>query len=176
LELGRRALARARSLAQSILFGLFTAAMLADQLGSILSDTTAIERLKKEASAGARAESESCLLALSETFGRPCSLTWLLPTSVRFNGLTYEQLSSTDMLYALTEESASRQGHAHHRHGYGDRHHCDHDHGYSDEGSDSDGGGAPLSPRYATHSSGTRAVEGEYLAPRHAVRYMPDAM
>lgn len=149
--------------------------MLTDQLGSILSDTTAIERLKKEAPAGARPESESCLLALSETFGRPCSLTWLLPTSVRFNGLTYEQLSSTDMLYALTDESAGRQGHAHHRHGYGE--HCDHhDHGYSDEGSESDGGSAPLSPRYAAHSSGTRSVEGEYLAPRHAVRYTPDAM
>jgi hypothetical protein len=31
----------------------------------------------------------STLHSLSETFGRPFSILWLLPTEVRFNGLTW---------------------------------------------------------------------------------------
>jgi len=85
---------------EAVLFGLFTAAMLTDQLASILNDTTAIERLKKEDHRGVRAE-ESCLYAMSETFGRPCSLAWLLPTSVRFHGRTYEQLSTSELASAF---------------------------------------------------------------------------
>lgn len=73
--------------------------MLTDQLAAILSDRTAIERLKKEDHG--RRESESCLYAMSETFGRPCSLTWLIPTSVRFNGLTYEELSTSELATAF---------------------------------------------------------------------------
>ena len=29
---------------------------------------------------------------MSETFGKPCSLLWLLPTKVKFHGLTWEQI------------------------------------------------------------------------------------
>lgn len=92
--------------------------MLTDQLSSILSDTTAIERLKKDGSAGrARADSESCLYALSETFGRPCSLMWLVPTSVKFNGLTYEQLGCTELAYSVPYDEARHGGQARaHRH------------------------------------------------------------
>mmetsp|Transcript_18455 Transcript_18455/g.58261 ORF Transcript_18455/g.58261 Transcript_18455/m.58261 type:complete len:402 (+) Transcript_18455:52-1257(+) len=83
---------------EAILFGLFTSAMLTDQLTSILNDTTAIERLKKEESGRERGpDQDTCLFALSETFGRPCSLSWLVPTSVKFNGLTYEELSGSDL-------------------------------------------------------------------------------
>lgn len=66
--------------------------MLTDQLGSILSDTTAIERLKREEH-GSHGNRGSCLMNLSETFGRPFSLLWLLPTAVKYNGLTYEELN-----------------------------------------------------------------------------------
>jgi len=70
---------------ESILFGLFTTAMLCEQVSSIVSDQTGIERLKHDYIAPQR----STLANLSETFGRPVSLLWLLPTSVRFNGLTW---------------------------------------------------------------------------------------
>jgi len=71
---------------ESILFGLFTSAMMCEQLASILGDQTGIERLKNDY---APAESKSAMRNLSETFGRPVSLLWLLPTPVRFNGLTW---------------------------------------------------------------------------------------
>mmetsp|Transcript_27587 Transcript_27587/g.83986 ORF Transcript_27587/g.83986 Transcript_27587/m.83986 type:complete len:189 (+) Transcript_27587:106-672(+) len=74
---------------ESILFGLFTAAMMCEQVASILSDQTGIERLKHDY---APTEHRSALRNLSDTFGRPLSLLWLLPTPVRFNGLTWWDL------------------------------------------------------------------------------------
>ena len=73
---------------EAILFGLFTAAMLCEQIASIMSDQTGIERLKQDYVAPQR----SALANLSETFGRPVSLLWLLPTAVRFHGLTWWDL------------------------------------------------------------------------------------
>lgn len=164
--------------------------MLTDQLTSILNDTTAIERLKKEQHHG-KADPESCLLALSETFGRPCSLMWLVPTSVKFNGLTYEQLSSTELAFSVPYDAdrhgASSRGH---RHSHGA--HCRHGHGHDDDDDDDDddldyaptqrrGGAArvanlsdsdsesddePLAPRFARALSGSAAPE--HLAPRSA--------
>ena len=72
--------------AQAILFGLFTCAMFTEQVGSIMSDQTAIERLKHDYEPQ---HQRSTLHNLSETFGRPFSMLWLLPTAVRFNGLTW---------------------------------------------------------------------------------------
>ncbi len=57
-------------------------------MASIISDQTGIERLKHDYVAPQR----STLQNLSETFGRPFSLLWLLPTPVRFNGLTWLEL------------------------------------------------------------------------------------
>jgi len=138
---------------ESILFGLFTCAMLTDQLTSVLNDTTAIERLKKEEHA--RSEPDTCLYALSETFGRPCSLTWLLPTSVKFNGLTYEQLSSTE-LYSMPYEQVDGSA-AHMRRERSDSRSVD----LSDTESDE-----TLAPRYAHAHSSDRAPESENLAAR----------
>ena len=58
------------------------------QISSILSDQTGIERLKQDYVPQQR----SALVSLSETFGRPFSLLWLVPTAVKFNGLTYREL------------------------------------------------------------------------------------
>ena len=77
---------------QAILFGLFTSAMLCEQLSSIISDQTGIERLKHDYTAPQR----SALVNLSETFGRPVSLLWLLPTPVKFHGLTWWDLMPQD--------------------------------------------------------------------------------
>ena len=71
---------------EAILFGLFTCAMFTEQIGSITSDQTAIERLKHDYSPQ---QQRSTLHLLSETFGRPFSLLWMLPTEVRYNGLTW---------------------------------------------------------------------------------------
>jgi len=73
---------------ESVLFGLFTLAMFTEQISSILSDQTGIERLKQDYVPQQR----SALVSLSETFGRPFSLLWLVPTAVKFNGLTYREL------------------------------------------------------------------------------------
>jgi len=73
---------------ESMLFGLFTIAMFCEQVSSILADQTGIERLKQDYTAPQR----STLANLSETFGRPVSLLWMLPTPVRFNGLTWWDL------------------------------------------------------------------------------------
>ncbi len=42
------------------------------------------------------APKRSAMANLSETFGRPVSLLWLLPTAVRFNGLTWWDLIPMD--------------------------------------------------------------------------------
>mmetsp|Transcript_25400 Transcript_25400/g.74577 ORF Transcript_25400/g.74577 Transcript_25400/m.74577 type:complete len:416 (-) Transcript_25400:325-1572(-) len=136
---------------ESILFGLFTAAMLTDQLTSILNDTTAIERLKREDAPAhghrAGAQEDSCLYALSETFGRPCSLMWLVPVSVRFNGMTYEQLSTSE--FGCVDSGSYHGGSGHHEG-------CQHR-------------GRALSPRSATygrprdHSAGSYDDDDEYL-------------
>jgi len=73
---------------EALLFGLFTLAMLTEQLSSIITDQTGIERLKHDYVAPSR----SWLHNLSETFGRPFSLLWLLPTAVKYNGLTWYDL------------------------------------------------------------------------------------
>jgi hypothetical protein len=138
--------------------------MLTDQLTSILNDTTAIERLKKEERV--RPEHDSCLYALSETFGRPCSLTWLVPTSVKFNGLTYEQLSVSELAHQDVDYDAPRGG------AQQGRERADSHDEMLSEDSDSDGGG-PLGPRYA-HSTRERGGEGDHLAPRHSARYAHD--
>ena len=57
-----------------VLFGLFTLAMFTEQISSILSDQTGIERLKNDYVAPQR----SALSNMSETFGRPFSLLWLV--------------------------------------------------------------------------------------------------
>ena len=74
---------------EALLFGLFTMAMLTEQLSSILADQTGIERLKHDY---VPQHQRSWLHNLSETFGRPFSLLWLLPTTVRYNGLTWLDL------------------------------------------------------------------------------------
>ncbi len=71
---------------ESLIFGLFTCAMLFEQIASILSDQTGIERLKQDHMPRAGG---STLALLSEAFGRPFSLLWFLPTPVRFHGLTW---------------------------------------------------------------------------------------
>jgi len=73
---------------EAVLFGLFTLAMFTEQISSIISDQTGIERLKQDYVPQQR----SVLGSLSETFGRPFSLLWLLPTAVKFHGLTYREL------------------------------------------------------------------------------------
>ena len=73
---------------EAILFGLFTLAMFTEQMSSILSDQTGIEKLKQDYVPQQR----SALANLSETFGRPFSLLWFVPTAVKFNGLTYRDL------------------------------------------------------------------------------------
>ena len=70
---------------EALLFGLFTLAMFTEQLSSIIADQTGIERLKHDYVAPNR----GWLHNLSETFGRPFSLLWLLPTAVKYNGLTW---------------------------------------------------------------------------------------
>ena len=65
--------------------GLFTLAMLTEQLGSIVADQTGIERLKQDYVS----QNRGWLFNMSETFGRPLSLLWLLPTTVKYNGLTW---------------------------------------------------------------------------------------
>uniref|UniRef100_A0A7S4BTR0 Palmitoyltransferase n=1 Tax=Chrysotila carterae TaxID=13221 RepID=A0A7S4BTR0_CHRCT len=77
---------------EALLFGLFTLAMLCEQFSSIISDETGIERLKHDYTAPQR----SALANLSETFGRPVSLLWLLPTAVRFHGLSWWDLMPTE--------------------------------------------------------------------------------
>jgi len=73
---------------EAVLFGLFTLAMFTEQISSILADQTGIERLKHDYVGTKR----SALHNLSETFGKPFSLLWFLPTAVRFNGLTWLEL------------------------------------------------------------------------------------
>lgn len=175
---------------QSILFGLFTAAMLTDQLTSVLHDTTAIERLKKDhhaAGRDARADPDSCLYSLSETFGRPCSLLWLVPTSVRFNGLTYEQISSTELALPPYHAHGSTSTLSHRRRHSGDEraHESFHRRRGDDdslEPSDSDcsdsAADPPLAPRYARAHAGEareqllgHAAEPDQLAPRLTARH-----
>lgn len=73
---------------EALLFGLFTLAMLTEQLSSIIADQTGIERLKHEYVSPSR----SWMHNLSETFGRPFSLLWFLPTTVTYNGLTWLEM------------------------------------------------------------------------------------
>ena len=68
--------------------------MFTEQISSILADQTGIERLKREEYGRGR----DWLHNLSETFGRPFSLLWLLPTTVKYHGLTW-----IDMLPAECE-------------------------------------------------------------------------
>lgn len=79
---------------EALLFGLFTTAMCTEQISSILADQTGIERLKQEE----HGRSRGTLHNLSETFGRPFSLLWFLPTTVKYHGLTW-----IDMLPAECE-------------------------------------------------------------------------
>jgi hypothetical protein len=72
---------------EAILFGLFTTAMCSEQISSIIADQTGIERIKHDY----EPQKRSTLRALSETFGRPFSLLWLLPTEVRFYGKSAQQ-------------------------------------------------------------------------------------
>ena len=90
----RRFLLMALLFFESVLFGLFTLAMCSEQISSILSDQTGIERLKQDYLPDA--ERNSSLHNLSETFGRPVSLLWLLPTRVTYNGLTWLDLMSME--------------------------------------------------------------------------------
>jgi len=78
---------------ESVLFGLFTLAMFTEQISSIVSDQTGIERLKNDYVAPQR----SALANMSETFGRPFSLLWLLPTAVKFHGLTYRDMLAYEL-------------------------------------------------------------------------------
>ena len=88
-EMGSRFILLMLLFMEALLFGLFTMAMLTEQLSSILSDQTGIERIKQDYVAE---ENRSWLHNLSETFGRPVSLLWLLPTTVKYNGLTWLDL------------------------------------------------------------------------------------
>ena len=54
-------------------------------VGSIVADQTGIERLKQDYVS----QNRGWLHNMSETFGRPLSLLWLLPTTVKYNGLTW---------------------------------------------------------------------------------------
>jgi len=78
---------------EAVLFGLFTLAMFTEQISSILSDQTGIERLKNDYVAPQR----SALANMSETFGRPFSLLWLVPTAVKFHGLTYRDMLAYEL-------------------------------------------------------------------------------
>ena len=96
---------------EAVLFGLFTLAMFTEQarflhhsvllnhagiclqVSSILADQTGIERLKNDYVPQQR----SVLFSMSETFGRPFSFLWLLPTSVDFHGLTYRDMLEYEM-------------------------------------------------------------------------------
>ena len=64
------------------------------QISSILADQTGIERLKHDYVAPQRSSMQN----LSETFGKPFSLLWLLPTAVKFHGLTYRDLLAEEMM------------------------------------------------------------------------------
>ena len=87
-ESGERFLLLTLLFFEALLFGLFTLAMCTEQLSSIISDMTGIERLKHDHISNNR----SWIHNLSETFGRPASLLWLLPTTVKYNGLTWLDL------------------------------------------------------------------------------------
>ena len=87
-ESGQRFLMMTLLFFEALLFGLFTLAMLTEQLSSIIADQTAIERLKHDYDG----PNKGWLHNMSETFGRPCSLLWLLPTTVKYNGLTWIDL------------------------------------------------------------------------------------
>ena len=60
-------------------------AMCTEQLSSIIAEQTGIERLKQDYIGHSRGWVHN----LSETFGRPFSLLWLLPTAVKYNGLSW---------------------------------------------------------------------------------------
>ena len=75
---------------EALLFGLFTLAMCTEQISSILADQTGIERLKHDYVSDARGR--SWVHALSDTFGRPVSMLWMVPTAVKYNGLTWLDL------------------------------------------------------------------------------------
>mmetsp|Transcript_30013 Transcript_30013/g.77757 ORF Transcript_30013/g.77757 Transcript_30013/m.77757 type:complete len:285 (+) Transcript_30013:92-946(+) len=92
-EAGGRFLLMALLFFEAILFGLFTCAMTSEQLSSILSDQTGIEKIKQDYTPQ---HQRSTLHLLSETFGRPFSLLWFLPTAVRFNGLTFRDMMPMD--------------------------------------------------------------------------------
>mmetsp|Transcript_2623 Transcript_2623/g.3043 ORF Transcript_2623/g.3043 Transcript_2623/m.3043 type:complete len:338 (-) Transcript_2623:1001-2014(-) len=66
---------------EALLFGLFTLCMMCDQWSVVLSSVTQIDRLK-----GERARKRSLCENLTEVFGGEprFSITWLLPTPVRF--------------------------------------------------------------------------------------------
>ena len=70
-------------LVESILFGLFTLCMIADQGSSISSNQTQIDRLKNM-----RHESPAHLLEINEVFGTPNNISfewkWLLPIIVKY--------------------------------------------------------------------------------------------
>ena len=70
-------------LVESILFGLFTLCMIADQGSSISSNQTQIDRLKNM-----RHESPAHTLEVNEVFGTPssisCQFSWIIPTIVKF--------------------------------------------------------------------------------------------
>ena len=78
---------------EAILFGLFTCAMTSEQISSILSDQTGIERIKHDYTPQ---HNRSTLQLLSETFGRPVSVLWLVPTAVKFNGLTFRDMMTME--------------------------------------------------------------------------------
>ncbi len=63
--------------------------MLSEQISSIVWDVTGIEKLKNETS---HSSQRSTMYNLSETFGRPFSILWLLPTPVRYHGSTWLEL------------------------------------------------------------------------------------
>lgn len=67
-------------LVESILFGLFVAAILSDQLQAILTDETAIEQVQKQ---GPYRPHKPKLTLLGDVCGRSHPILWLLPcTSV----------------------------------------------------------------------------------------------
>lgn len=70
-------------LVESILFGLFTLCMIADQGSSISSNQTQIDRLKNM-----RHEAPIHTLEVNEVFGTPgnisCQLSWIIPIVVKF--------------------------------------------------------------------------------------------
>jgi hypothetical protein len=88
-------------LVESILFGLFTLCMIADQGSSISSNQTQIDRLKNM-----RHEAPAHTLEVNEVFGTPgnisCQWTWIIPIVVQFPDnlkdkiLGYQIRNSTD--------------------------------------------------------------------------------